>query len=115
MTTPTLPLRNSVNRSPVRLAFLLIPLACFALSRQAEAVCKNNCDTSNGNTYLGDDALISNTTGDYNTAIGFEALEGNTTGAGNTATGLTALAMNTTGSLNTASGVAALRYNTTGR
>ena len=38
------------------------------------------------NTFLGDDALISNTTGTINTAIGWQALD-NTTG--NNTTGLT--------------------------
>src|SRR2546421_8022740 len=60
MKTTTLRLRNSVNRSHVRLAFLLIPLACFALSTRARAVCNEGCLTNN-NTVLGDDALLNNT------------------------------------------------------
>src|SRR5712691_3946359 len=114
MKTTTLPLRNLMNRSPLR-AFLIIPfvLACFALSPQARAVCQEGCLT-NQNTVLGDDALLNNTTGYENTAIGFDALLSNTTGAFNTAIGAFALESNTTGSFNTATGVTALFSNTTG-
>src|SRR6266446_9963437 len=93
MKTTTLRLRNSVNRSHVRLAFLLIPLACFALSSRARAVCNEGCLTNN-NTVLGDDALGSNTTGSRNTAVGFNALLNNTTSTGNTAVGWLALSNN---------------------
>src|SRR6266480_550326 len=70
----TLHLRKSIGRSPLRLGFFLIPLvlACFALSPQARAVCQEGCLT-NGNTVLGDDALLNNTSVN-NTAIGFNAL-----------------------------------------
>src|SRR5262249_72195 len=76
-----LPLKNSRNRSSCPFAFLLIPLAvaCFAFSPQARAVCQDGCLT-NSNTVLGDDALISDTTGSRNTATGFQALLNNTTG-----------------------------------
>jgi uncharacterized coiled-coil protein SlyX len=116
MKTTTLPLKHSVNLSPVRLALLLIPLvlACFALLPQARAVCQEGCDTGNINTFLGDDALINNTTGDANVAIGTSALFANTTGFLNTAIGAGALDQNTTGSLNTATGSSALASNTTG-
>ena len=95
--------------------FLLIPfaLACFTLSPQARADCQEGCDTNN-NTFLGDDALISNTTGVDSTAIGFDALFSNTTGSANTATGFEALENNTTGNVNTADGGNALFSNTTG-
>src|SRR6266705_997525 len=108
----TLHLRTSIRRSPLRLGFLLIPLAlaCFALSPQARAVCQQGCDLINGNTFLGDDALLNNTTGIYNTAIGADALYNNTTATGNTAIGDRALGFNTTGIRNTASGIRAL-YN----
>jgi hypothetical protein len=112
------PIRNSLNRSPWRRGFLLIPLAftaaCLALSPQARAVCQEGCGTSNHNTFLGDDALISNTTGSDNTAIGDGALASNTIGSGNTASGDEALVFNTTGSNNTANGVAALLLNKSG-
>jgi len=102
MKTTTLPLRNLMNRSPLR-AFLLIPfvLACFALLPQARADCQEGCLT-NENTVLGEDALLNNT-GFFNTAIGFNALQSNTTGSWNTAIGDSALASNT-GSDNTANG-----------
>jgi hypothetical protein len=108
--------RISLNRAPLRLAFLLIPLglAWFALVPQARAVCQEGCDLSNGNTFLGDDALIMDTTGLDNTAIGFNALFSNTTGSYNTAAGFQALHSNTTGTFNTATGRDALSNNTTG-
>ena len=113
MKTITLQLRNSVNLSHVRLAFLLIAFGCFALSPQAQAACQQGC-LANENTALGEDALSSNTTGDSNTATGFQALFSNTTGDSNTATGFQALFSNTTGHFNTANGVFALFRNTTG-
>ena len=104
-----------MNRSPVRRGFLLIPLAlaCFALSPQARAVCQRGCGSTNFSTFLGDDALINNTTGTANTALGWHALYSNTTGQNNTAVG-TALVSNTTGNINTAVGGSALAANTTG-
>ena len=113
MKTITLRLTNSVNRAHVRLAFLLMALACFALSPGARAVCQEGCDT-NSNTFLGEDALIANTTGNRNTATGFQALLSNTTGLENTAIGHAALYFNTTGGVNTAVGANALQDNTTG-
>src|SRR5262245_13209561 len=115
MTTTSLLLKNSRNRSSCPFALLLIPLAvaCFGLSPQARAVCQDGCLT-NSNTVLGDDALISDTTGSRNTATGFQALLNNTTGLENTAIGHAALYYNTTGSVNTAVGANALQDNTTG-
>ena len=116
MKTTTLPLRNSLNRSPYQLALLLIPLAvaCFALVPQAPATCQQGCDTSNNNTFLGDNALISNTTGVSTTAVGSAALQQNTTGFENTANGYGALQQNTAGYQNTATGVSALTSNDIG-
>jgi hypothetical protein len=88
-------------------------LACFALSPQAQAVCQDAC-LGNSNTVLGDDALISLTTGYNNTGIGFNALFSNTTGADNTAIGFQALYHNTSGSENVGVGFEALLNNTTG-
>jgi hypothetical protein len=128
----TLHLRTSTGRSPLRLGFLLIPLVlgCFGLSPQARAVCQEGCDIFDHNTFLGEDALISNTTGSSNTATGSQALSLNTTGNNNTATGALALLYNTgfnntaigqealfsntIGTANTATGSAALHSNTTG-
>jgi hypothetical protein len=115
MKTTILPSKHSISRSPL-LAFLLIPLtlACFGLSPQVRAVCQEGCDTSNGNTFLGDDALVNNTTGSVNTATGSGALFANTNGTNNTATGFWSLFSNTTGSSNTGLGTSALLSNTIG-
>jgi hypothetical protein len=94
-------------------AVALFAFAWLALVSQAPATCVEGCLT-NENTVLGDDALLSNTTGFDNTAIGFNALFSNTTGANNTAVGWQALFSNTTGSNNTATGLLALGSNTTG-
>ena len=98
----------------IYLAFALFAFACFTLSPQARAVCQQGCDFANNNTFLGDDALINNTTGGFNTAIGFDALFSNTEGVKNVAIGAKALLFNTTGNGNTATGRAALQSNTTG-
>ena len=91
---------------------IALTLACFALSPQARAVCQQGCDDSN--TFLGEDALVNNTTGFANTAVGSDALQNNTTGNANTAIGENALGLNTSGLSNTAVGEAALFLNTTG-
>ena len=123
-------IKNFNNSAPLR-SFLLIPLAfgCFALSPQAQATCQQGCLT-NGNTVLGDDALLTNTganntavgdqalfnntTGFWNTAVGFEALLSNTRGLSNTAIGFKALVSNTIGQQNVAVGAGTLLDNTTG-
>jgi hypothetical protein len=106
------PLIQSKNTTilPVLIA---LTLGCFGLSPQARAACQEGCDT-NSNTFLGEDALSSNTTGFGNTAIGFEALFSNTIGTVNTAIGFNALYSNTTGGANTANGYNALQDNTIG-
>jgi hypothetical protein len=121
MKTKTSSTTNSMNRSSrhcvtvaALLSALTFALACFALSPQARAVCQEGCDLSNGNTFLGDDALILNTTGVDNTAIGSLALSSNTSGSYNTATGFQTLLSNTIGTFNTATGRDALSSNTTG-
>ena len=112
MKTTTLPLRNSVNRSPLRLGFLLNALAgaIFALSPQARATCQDACLTNN-NTVQGDDALLNLTTGTDNTALGFNALLSDTTGTRNTDVGSQALTSNTIGGDNVAIGWQALFSN----
>ena len=89
MKTETSITTNSMKRFPLRRRLLLISLALawFALVPQARAVCQEGCDLSNGNTFLGDDALIADTTGSDNTAIGWQALFNNRTGRLNTAVG----------------------------
>jgi hypothetical protein len=98
MTTPFI--KTSINRSPLRLAFLLISLALarFALSPTARAVLPApDGGYPNQNTAKGDDALFSLTTGTDNTAVGFQAPLSNTGGNGNTANSTNALVGNTTG------------------
>jgi trimeric autotransporter adhesin len=104
-----------MNRSPLR-AFLLIPsaLAWLAFAPQAGAVCQEGCNPTFENTFLGDDALISNTTGFNNTASGYQTLFSNTTGYDNTAIGSDTLYHNTTGYGDTAIGVGVLVSNTIG-
>src|SRR5262245_53376957 len=106
----------SISRPPWGRSSVLVAiiLACVALAPHAQAVCQHGCDLVNNNTFLGDDALVNNTTGDFNTAIGSHALLANTIGIDNTATGVNALGSNTTGSDNTATGLSALIGNTTG-
>ena len=99
-------------RRGLNLSTLALVVGCLALSPQAGAVCEEGCDI-NGNTFLGNDALSSTTTGAGNTATGSLALFRNTEGSNNTASGLGALTSNTTGSDNTAIGINALLYNTT--
>src|ERR1043166_3848580 len=115
MKTTTLQLQHSVNRSHCPLGLLLIPLAlaCFGLAPAARAACREGCSATGGNTFLGEDALGSNS-GSFNTATGFNALQFNTNGVENTASGAGALLSNTTGNNNTASGFDALQLNTTG-
>jgi len=95
-----------------RIAAACLALACFGLAPQARAVCQEGCLT-NGNTALGEDALL-NSLGFDNTAVGFNALLSNTTGIANTATGDGALFRNTSGSNNAALGFHALYFNTMG-
>ena len=116
MNIKTLLTRNSTTPSLLRYGFLLFAFASVLLvfSPPARAVCRNGCDTTNQNSFLGDDALANNTTGIDNTAIGVEALLSNTTGSENTANGYQALLSNTDGFENTAIGVGALQFNTSG-
>src|SRR6266446_8256268 len=78
---------------------MMLGILCLALSPTARAqdLCREGCDFSLGNTFLGTQALVGNTTGSGNTASGFLALSSNTSGGSNTATGNDALASNITG------------------
>ena len=125
-----------MNRSPLRLRFLLdalaLAVAWLAPSQLANAQCPQICDSfPPGNTAFGNGALVGDS-GSGNTAIGFNALnadkrngtdntaigafalESNTSGYNNTATGSGALMSNTMGWQNTAVGLIALEGNTTG-
>jgi hypothetical protein len=111
------PLRNSMNRSPLRRGYLFIPLALvsLALSQATRAVSPPpDGGYANFNTAEGTDSLFSLTSGSSNTAIGYHALFANTTGGDNTANGSSTLVSNTTGSDNTAIGRRALQGNTSG-
>jgi hypothetical protein len=116
MKTTLLPLKRSINLSPVRLALLLFPLAllCFGLSPQARATCQEGCNLNLNNTFLGNDALLSDTTGTGNTAVGTQALTSNTTGGANVAIGYQALFSNSTATANVAVGTSALYQNSSG-
>ena len=116
MKTTTLPLRHSVNHLRRPLVLLLVPLAlvCLALSPQAGATCQEGCNLTNANTFLGDNALDSDTTGNSNVAIGSQALFSNTSGSLETAIGWGALFSNISGYGNSAFGGGALYNNTTG-
>jgi len=108
-----------MNRSRLRRAFFLIPLAlgCFALSPAPNAF---GVDPPPDGGYPGDntaegiDALFSLTGGTENTALGADALYYNAGGTGNTAVGHSTLLSNTSGNDNTAIGVLALFSNTLG-
>jgi uncharacterized coiled-coil protein SlyX len=114
LTKAIVPVRDSLSRSAWRRGILLIALvlASFAVLPAAQAVCRDGCDATN--TFLGEDALLSNTTGFSNTATGDIALTSNTTGTNNTADGSFSLYSNTEGNLNTATGSNALASNETG-
>jgi hypothetical protein len=93
-------------------AAILSALVCFAFLPGARAICNEGCG-SNFNTFEGENALISDTTGLANTAFGWYTLFANTDGSFNTAVGAGALDLNN-GTENTAAGVAALLLNATG-
>ena len=114
----TLSIRHSINRPPLRSRLLLtgivLSFGLLALSPAATGqTCQDGCDTIHNNTFLGDSALRSNTTGLANTAIGYGTLPNNTSGNGNTAVGGGALAANSIGSYNTAIGSGALEFSST--
>jgi uncharacterized coiled-coil protein SlyX len=118
MKTTTPLVTNSISRGRLRRGFTLpvvlaLGLACFALLPAARAECRDGCD--NTNTFQGEDALLSNTGGNFNTATGLFALSSNTIGSDNTANGDYALGSNVDGNFNTANGANALFSNTAGR
>jgi trimeric autotransporter adhesin len=100
-----------MKRSHVRLALLLILLACLAISTQARATCQEGCLT-NQNTVLGDDALLNGGSLSDNTAIGYHAIYSEQYGGGNTAVGKSALELLYVADGNTAIGTQAMSANT---
>jgi hypothetical protein len=110
----TLMVRNSMSLATAGRGFLLLAIACFALSPTPNAFGVSpppDGGYANNNTAEGFEALLSPTSGSDNTAIGIDALERNTTGSFNTATGAGALVENTIGLNNTAIGFEALFSN----
>jgi hypothetical protein len=91
---------------------ILFALTSTLLAPQARAECREGCSTAG--TYLGEEALSSNTTGYENTAIGASALKSNTSGFSNTALGVGALVEERTGHDNTAIGGDAMSRNING-
>src|SRR4030095_9758834 len=104
---PSIQLKNTTSLS----VLIALTLGCFGLSPQARAVCQEGCDALN-NTFLGEEALVNNTTGSGNTATGALALTTNITGRFNTATGAGALHGTWRGDQNTHNGAFALFKNT---
>ena len=80
---------KSIDQSPLRRVFLLIPLVlvCLALSPAARGQDGTVGNPANNNTAEGFSALKSLTTGVNNTAVGNSALSSDTTGNNNTAVG----------------------------
>jgi hypothetical protein len=96
-----------------------LTLGCFGLLPKAHAQDPEAPEAPEavlafGNTFFGDGALVSLTTGVWDTAFGFQALNHTTTGHNNTGTGLRALFSNINGSYNTGHGVYALYRNVNG-
>jgi len=110
---PTIPSRTTTL--PLLIA-LGLTLACFGLLPKAQAQEPEAPEDILvfGNTFYGDGALVSLTTGVWDSAFGFQALNHTTTGHSNTGTGLRALFSNINGSLNTGHGVYALYRNVNG-
>ena len=67
-----------------------------------------------GNTTIGNNALLNNTTGAANTALGYEALKNNSTGNSNVSIGASTLVSNTTGIQNTVVGTSSMYNSSTG-
>jgi hypothetical protein len=116
-------------KTTIPLFSFLLALLSVNISPTGRADCLEGCDTLYLNTFLGEDAWLSqlgasntavgwhalrNNGFSWNTAIGSGALEFNASGYDNTATGVTALGNNTSGWANTAIGRDALYNNTTG-
>jgi hypothetical protein len=102
-----------MNHSALQRTLFLIPVLVLAIAPIGRAECREGC-LPNQNTVLGEDALLSNTTGTGNTGIGFNSIFASTEGINNTAVGGSSLFSNTTGFDNTAIGYQALPANTTG-
>src|SRR5215475_3933079 len=91
----------------------LLVVASLALCPIAQAAEPTAPDLAGGNTALGQNALLSLTTGTFNSAFGFDALVLISDQSFDTGIGAAALLLDTTGT-NTAVGAGALLSNTTG-
>jgi Chaperone of endosialidase len=90
-------------------AFLsLVAMAYWGATPAAQADCREGC--SGDNTFLGEDALLSNS-GTLNTAVGYLALKENVFGTWSTAVGAYALINSTSSMQNTAVGAFAMQDN----
>jgi hypothetical protein len=105
---------GGVSLMKAKFGLMTFSLALFASVPMAQATCKEGCDLTSRNTFLGDDALSNATGGSENTAVGADALFNDTSGIGNTAVGESTLLSNTSGNDNTAIGTLALFSNTSG-
>src|SRR5215813_10755681 len=76
---------------------VFLVLLYSTISPEAIAQCQQGCDLGKLNTFLGDKALVSNTTGVTDVAVGESALANNTVGNDNTAVGADALVVNSSG------------------
>lgn len=85
----------------------------IALGNGLRSSTNNSSAHGDGNTAIGMDALVNNTTHYYQTAVGAKALA-NSGGFGNTAVGFHTMVVNHTGFDNTAVGALSLLNNTTG-
>jgi hypothetical protein len=85
---------------------------CLVFPAGTRADCRQGCDTNNDNTYLGNDALVSDPA-NGNTAIGADSLSSLTSGEANTAVGDHAMSLTGNASYNVAVGQYALQ-NATG-
>jgi len=91
---------------------------CVGLNATIGGTCApltNTTSANSGNTAIGTDVLLSNTTGRANAAVGTNALQNNTGGGTNVAFGHNALFGNTTGSDNTAIGSFAMQNSAIGQ
>uniref|UniRef100_UPI0040479636 FISUMP domain-containing protein n=1 Tax=Algoriphagus sp. TaxID=1872435 RepID=UPI0040479636 len=111
--TWTTPSSGGGSGIPYTGATQAVDLGAYDLKVNGLTVGKGNGNIGS-NTAVGNEALLTNTTGYANTATGVRALRNNTTGFDNTAIGIAALLANTEGSRNSAIGVHTLFNNTTG-
>lgn len=82
--------------------------------QNAGGIYQSLTDFGSANTVFGNNALMTNTNGNFNTAIGYNTLKQNIFGSNNTVAGNNALSSNKNGNSNIAVGVSSLENNTNG-